>query len=471
MKRTLLFVLLLVAITVGATAPSFAQEPIELEVWVVFSDHRLDWAVDAGDRFSALYPEYKVTMVSVGDYGTIITNYTLAREEGNYPEILQVVDFALQFAVDTGWFAYAEDIIDGREEVLGQRVDFDDIIPVIADYYTVDGVWAGVAWNTSTPIMYYNVDLLAQAGIEELPRTWADILAACEALQPLVDDGTISACASWPFVSWFIEQWVAQQNEYMVNNENGRAGRATESTLDTDAFRAVAEFYRELYSKGYFIYEGKGLWGPPIQNFASGKVAIHMSSSAGARSTSESAAAAGFTLGTTGMAYNQDAPGGWTGNILGGATMWVSNGLAPEVEEAAMAFLLWFSNTENSASWHTASGYVPVRNSSIELLQNLEPGNKLLWDIPSKSLVDIETDDWYAAFPNYLTASTQLGETTVNNATRGSIYGTFQQSKDIYNGLVEEYMLNGGDLDAMIEETDAQLTELLQEYNFLFAGE
>ena len=50
-------------------------------------------------------------MVSVGDYGTIITNYTLAREEGNYPEILQVVDFALQFAVDTGWFAYAEDIM------------------------------------------------------------------------------------------------------------------------------------------------------------------------------------------------------------------------------------------------------------------------------------------------------------------------------------------------------------------------
>ena len=471
MKRKLMLVLVLIAITLGAIAPSFAQEPIELEVWVVFSDHRYDWAVDTADRFNALYPEFNVTMVSVGDYGTIVTNYTLAREEGNYPEIVQIVDFALQFAVDTGWFSYAEEIIDGREEVYGQTVDFDDIIPVIADYYTVDGVWAGVAWNTSTPIMYYNVEVLAQAGIEELPRTWADILAACEALQPLVDDGTISACASWPFSSWFIEQWVAQQNEYMVNNENGRAGRATEFNLDTDAFRAVAEFYRELYSNGYFIFEGQDQWGPAIQNFVSGKVAIHMSSSAGARSSSESAAETGFTLETTGMAYNQDAPSGWAGNILGGATMWISDGLAPEVEEAAMAFLLYFSNTENSASWHTASGYVPVRNSSIELLRNLEPGNQIMWDIPSSSRVDIETDDWYAAFPNYLTASTQLGETTVNNATRGSTYGTFQQSKDVYNGLVEEYMLNGGDLDAMIEETNAKLTELLQEYNFLFAGE
>ena len=471
MKRKLAFVLLLIAITVGAIAPSFAQEPIDLDVWVVFSDHRYDWAVDTAERFNALYPEFNVTMVSVGDYGTIVTNYTLAREEGNYPEIVQIVDFALQFAVDTGWFSYAEEIIDGREEVYGQTVDFDDIIPVIADYYTVDGVWAGVAWNTSTPIMYYNVDVLAQAGIEELPRTWADILVACEALQPLVDDGTISACASWPFVQ-LVHRAVGGAAE-RIHGQQRKRSRGTCYRVQF-GHRCVPRrrgiLSRTLQSMIISYYEGKGQWGPAIQNFVSGKVAIHMSSSAGARSSSESAAETGFTLGTTGMAYNQDAPSGWAGNILGGATMWISDGLAPEVEEAAMAFLLYFSNTENSASWHTASGYVPVRNSSIELLRNLEPGNQIMWDIPSTSRVDIETDDWYAAFPNYLTASTQLAETTVNNATRGSIYGTFQQSKDVYNGLVEEYMLNGGDLDAMIEETNAKLTELLQEYNFLFAG-
>ena len=438
---------------------------------MAFSDHRYDWAVDTADRFNALHEDIKITMVSVANYDTIVNNYTLGREDGAYPEIVQLFDAALQFAVDSDWFSYAEDIIAGREEVLGHPVDFDDIIPVISSYYTVDGVWASVAWNTSAPIMYYNVEMLEQAGIMELPLTWADILDACAALQPLVDDGTISACASWNFHGWYIEQWLAQQNEYMVNNENGRAGRATEFNLDTDAFRAIAEFYRELYTNGYFIFEGQNQSGPPTQNFNSGKVAIHMSSSAAARAISEGAAATGFTLETTGMAYNQDAPGGWSGNILGGATMWISNGLSPEVEDAAMAFLLFFSNTENSASWHTASGYVPVRNSSIELLKNLAPGNEILWDIPSGGRVDIEAEDWYAAFPNFLTASTQLGNSTVNNATRGSTYGTFQQSRPYYNGLVEAYMLNGGDLDAMIAETNAELTELLQEYNFLFADE
>jgi ABC-type glycerol-3-phosphate transport system substrate-binding protein len=35
-----------------------------------------------------------------------------------------------------------------------------------------------IAGNTSTPNMYYNVEVLEQAGLTELPLTWADILDA-----------------------------------------------------------------------------------------------------------------------------------------------------------------------------------------------------------------------------------------------------------------------------------------------------
>lgn len=475
MNRKFIVAILAALLLAAFAAPAAAQDectveaPCEIETWIIFSDHRFDWAQDAANRFNEIYPEYNVTVTSIADYDTIVNNYTLAREDGDYPEVVQLFDAALQFAVDSDWFVYAEDLIAGREEVNGQPVNFEDIIPVIADYYTVDGTWASVAWNTSTAIGYYNMDLLAQVGIEETPKTWADILAACEALQPLVDDGTISACASWPMTGWFIEQWMAQQNEFMVLPENGRGERATEFNLDSDGFRAIAEFYRELFENDYFIYEGYEQWGPTAQNFANQSVALHISSSAGARGTQEAAIEAGFELQTEIMPYNQDAEGGWTGNILGGATMWISNGLSDAVTEGALTWLLFFSNTENSASWHTASGYVPVRQSSIEALTNLEPGNELLWDIPSATLVDIEADNWYELFPNFLTASTQLGESTVNNATRGSVYGTFQQSRPIYTGVIEEYMLNGGDLDALIAEAQATLNEMLEEYNFLFA--
>ena len=92
----------------------------------------------------------------------------------------------------------------------------------------------------------------------------------------------------------------------MVNNENGRAERATASTFNNPAAKAIAEFYRELYSKGYFIYEGLENWGPTTQNFGIGKVALHISSSADARNVVELANTTGFTLGTAPMPYNED---------------------------------------------------------------------------------------------------------------------------------------------------------------------
>ena len=129
MFRRFVVILFLLTLALGALAPTLAQDVIELEAWVAFADHRYDWAVDTAERFNALHDDINVTMVSVVDYDTIVNNYTLGREDGTYPEIVQLFDAALQFAVDSDWFSYAEDIIAGRDEVLGHPVDFDDIIP------------------------------------------------------------------------------------------------------------------------------------------------------------------------------------------------------------------------------------------------------------------------------------------------------------------------------------------------------
>ena len=110
---------LVLTIALGALTPALAQGVIELEAWVAFSDHRYDWAVDTADRFNALHDDINVTMVSVVDYDTIVNNYTLGREDGTYPEIVQLFDAALQFAVDSNWFSYAEEIIDGTRRRAG----------------------------------------------------------------------------------------------------------------------------------------------------------------------------------------------------------------------------------------------------------------------------------------------------------------------------------------------------------------
>jgi sn-glycerol 3-phosphate transport system substrate-binding protein len=472
MRKVFLIATLLVLAATTAVVPAFAQQctedaPCDITVWQIFSDQRLDWIVDTADRFNAEYPQYNVIIENPGDYFQILDQYTLAAESGEQPEIAQFFDAGLQFAADSGFFKPADEIIAGRNEVLGQEVNFDDIIPVIGRYYTIDGVWQSVPWNTSTAISYANMDILNSVGIEEVPATWDDLLALCEAVQPLVEAGELEGCAAWPFDNWFTEQWIAGMGGFLVDQENGRVGRATEVLLTSDEMLSIADFYTELYTNDYYVYTGtRRDWGGTRALFGQGEVAFALFSSASARGVTEDALASGFEVGTGKLIHNSDFE--YNGNILGGATMWITDGLDPEVEEGAMAFLLYLNNTENSASHHTASGYVPIRQSSVDLLQSLEAGNEIFWDVQTNSRIDIEGSNWFEENPNFLTASTQLAESTVNNSSAGAKFGTFRETRDFIERAMEDIMLNGADPMATLEATKEEVDNLLEEYNLLY---
>jgi sn-glycerol 3-phosphate transport system substrate-binding protein len=382
-----------------------------------------------------------VTIAEYTDYEPLLDAYTLAQEQGNPPEIIQLFEVGTQFAIDSGWFKPVSQIINGRSDVLGQPVNFDDIIPVVSSYYTVGGDWSSVAWNTSTPILYANTTLLSEAGIADIPTTWQEMEAACAQLQPMKDAGTIAGCITWPNHGWFYEQWLAQQNTELVNNGNGRDARPTEVELTTDASLNIVQWHQDMFNQGYYVYSGvQRDWTGTVQAFNSQQIPFIMTSSASAGGIVNDAAANGFEVITGKMLYDGDVP--YTGNILGGATMWISNGLDVEIEEGALAFLLYFSNTENSASWHQVSGYVPVRNSSVELLQE---------------------EGWYEANPNFLTASLQLGESQVTTATKGAVFGTFVETRDIITQAIEDAMLLSGDVATIMASAEDRANTLLEE--------
>jgi len=458
-KRLTLKKLLLIAIALllfPISAPASAQSsctadsPCELEVWIVFTDHRLDWAKERANEFMELHPEYTVTIVPQENYFTLLDAYALASDQGITPEISQISDIGTRFVLDAGYFKPVYEIIAGREEVLGHPVDFEDFIPLLSSYYTLDGEWASVPWNSSTPILYANMNLLRQVGLDApLPTTWQELEAACVQLQPLVDDGTITGCFTAPLESWHFEQWLAQHNADLVNNGNGRDERATEVDLTSDAAIAIAQWHQDMYNSGYFVYTGsRDDTRGPLQVFSSQQAAFYISTSASAGSVTASAAETGVEVLTGRMPYNADF--GWTGNIIGGGSMWITDGLEPEIEEGALAFLLFFSNTENAASWHQISGYVPVRQSAVDLL---------------------EEQDWYEQNPNFLVASQQLADGQVTSATRGAVLGPFTEIRHLISQALENAMLTGGDVTAIMAQAEEEANVLLEDYNLLFVGE
>lgn len=465
--RRLFMGFVLTALLSLAAVPAFTQDTQELEVWIAFTDHRLTWAEKVAEDFEALNPGLDIVIQSYADYEPLIDAYTLAQENGTPPDVIQLFEVGTQFALDSGWFKPVAEIIDGRDEVLGQPVNFDDIVAPVSQYYTIDGQWASVGWNSSTPITYANKTLMDAVGLEEVPETWSELEAACAMFSDMVAAGDLSGCVTWPNHGWFFEQWLAQQNTDMVNNGNGREGRATEVMLTTEAAQNIVEWHQEMYNNGMFVYSGvQRDWEGTVQAFNTQSVPFIMTSSASARGIVQNAMDNNFEVVTSMMMYDDEV--GYTGNAIGGATMWVTDGLAPEAEELAVAFLLYFSNTENSASWHMTSGYIPLRQSSIELLENVPADNNLDWDFEANDRTAAPEGNWFELNPNFRTASEQLNNSAITTATQGAIFGTFIETRNIVTQAIEDAMLLGGDVAEILATAEAEANTLLEEYNLLY---
>ena len=173
----LLLVIALVIPMVGATA----QEPTEIRMWVAFTDARLDWAREKAAAFNEMYPQYNVVIEGYNNYEELFSASALSFEQGTQPAIVQYFEAATQDARDarlpdgTPWFKPVAQAIGDRTEINGQPVDFADIVPAVSNYYTLDGEWTSMPWNTSSAIMFANMDLLEAAGVMDLPTTWAEV--------------------------------------------------------------------------------------------------------------------------------------------------------------------------------------------------------------------------------------------------------------------------------------------------------
>jgi sn-glycerol 3-phosphate transport system substrate-binding protein len=428
-----------------AAAPVRAQDAVNVPVWIAFTDNRLDWAREKAAAFNEQFPQYNVTVEGYANYEEIQQATDLAIQQGSAPAIVQWFEVGTQRARDFGYFKSIASALGDRTEVNGIPVNFDDFIQPVVAYYTLDGAFTSMPWNSSSPILYSNTALLEAAGVEAPPATWAEVEAACEKIMALED--APQGCITWPNHGWFFEQWMAQQDALFANNGNGRDERATEVLFNGEEGVAIATWWQDMYNKGYYVYSGvQRDWAATEQAIQSGSTAMIITSSADAANITTAASANGIELVTSRMPYNQEK--GWTGNLIGGASLWLVDGLAPEVEEGALTFLLWFTNTENAAEWHQVTGYLPVRTSAVELL---------------------EEQAWFTENPNFFTASDQINNTTVTPATRGALLGTFPQTRDLITQAIERLMLEGGDPAEVLTQAKTEADALLADYNSLYA--
>jgi len=121
-------------------------------------------------------------------------------------------------------------------------VDRRDYFPGIWDTNVVDGRLRGIPWYVDTRVLFYRSDLLAKAGFDKPPRTWAEWERALAAVKKTAGPYAILLPLSEfePLLALGL-----QQHEPMLNDD-GRRGN-----FSSPDFRRALAFYAQMFRKGW----------------------------------------------------------------------------------------------------------------------------------------------------------------------------------------------------------------------------
>jgi len=407
-----------------------------VEFWHSFGDaKRSTWIQARADEFNRAHPGVKVVPSYKGSYNDSLQATILAARQGKAPALVQIFEVGSQLALDSGAFQPISNV---------RNVDLSDYIKPVINYYTIGGRVNSLPFNSSSPVLYMNQELMKKAGLNPKapPTTFGALLKACQKIQAAKLD---ASCFGMSLNGWFVEQWMAQQGAPLLNNSNGRQGRATSTNLDAPAARNIFTFFKTLQTNRYFTYTGKlEDWDGSDAIFTNQKTVFHITSTADIGNIRDAAKKSGFTVGVGVLPIPDGAKR--HGVVIGGASLWIAKGISAAQAQGALDFALHLTNTRNMADWHKLTGYYPVRQSSINLLR---------------------TQGWFTQAPLQTVAFNQLTQTVPSAATAGGLNGAAIQTRQIIEEGLQK-VLGGASVDAALRETKVRADAVLAEYNANF---
>ncbi|SFL19964.1 ABC transporter substrate-binding protein [Halanaerobium salsuginis] len=440
------FILLLAVVTVFICSLStIAAEPVTIEFWHAMGGHNLEVVNNLVDKFNQTHPDVQVKAQYTGSYNDTLTKTQAAVQTGTAPNIIQIYEIGTQVMLDSGIIMPIEDL--GKKVAQDTTFDWNKFLTPVANYYTVGGKLNSMPFNSSTPILYYNRDAFKEAGLDpnRPPKTFAELKDYARKLTIKNEDGTVERYGfTLGIVGWFVEQMVANQDANLVNNDNGRSGRATESYLNQAAAVRFVKLWQEMVAEGIMLNPGRG-WDGANQAFSSGRAAMLIESTSSVAAFTANAESAGYELGTAFLPRPADVNRG--GVVIGGASLWTIAD-HPETElKATWEFLKWLSEKDQQVYWFENTGYFPVTKAAVESEMN---------------------NQFFAKSPNYLTAFLQLLLSKKAVSTQGALIGTFPEVRQIIEEEVEKTLQGSLTPQAAMDEAAERVNKSLAEYNKLY---
>lgn len=421
-------------------APAAAGDKTTLEFWHAMGGNLGETVQELVDRFNASQDQIFVNATFQGSYDDTYNALLASFESGGTPNIVQNFDLSSQTMIDTGKLVPAWQLMEA------DGYDPDTFIPAVRGYYSDENGMVSLAFNSSTPLLYYNADMFEAAGVTppQGSLSFSEFKALCDEIKAA---NVAPYCFTFGQVGWEFEQMLANSGGLFFNENNGRTGRPTEVQFNNEKGVEVFEFLTSLVTEGYSP-NLNNTWTDTDSTFLTQQAAIEFDSTSDVSLIQN----AEFTVGTAFIPHADSSER--NGVAIGGAALWLLDSGDAALNDAAWQFIKFMAEPEQQKDWHMATGYFPVRADLME-----DPELQTFW---------AENPNFATAIEQLTTTNTTLADGSTNYAVLGGRAGPFPAIRRIivatYSRVLNDGLTPQEALDEAAEKANAELAN----YNAFF---
>jgi len=419
-----------------------ATSPVEITFWHSMTANNEVTLKALTDEYNASQDAVRVTLAFQGTYDESSDKYITALRGGDLPNVVMLEETRIQPMIDTRSVLAAQACVDADD------YDLSDHLDAVIDEFTVGGDLWPMPFNVSGPVLYYDTNDFEKANLDpdDPPSTYAELEAAAKAIK---ESGAAKSGMALTLSPGNIEQWFNMAGEPIVDNGNGRDGRAETALLDTETGVEALEFMSRMMEQGLAVNVGRNAnEADNVLALGAGDAGMTIGTSAALGTIWAVKGAgqyAGVGVGVAPMPGPETADDG--GILTSGAALWIVDKDASDEEKAASWDYVRFLNEPSSqATWHLGTGYIPIRKTAIE---------------------DAKVQELWQRRPTFRVAYDQLAG---SNGGSGPIIGAYKEFREALVEALEKVMVEGADAESALQAASDQATDAIRSYNERVGG-
>lgn len=246
----------------GTPKPEENGEQVEIVFMVLdsFTKSEEDALYTTTKEFMEKNPDIKVT-IEPTPANNIKDKFTTAALSGGGPDIVSLDSAG--WAIDGA----AMDILHPLGENFDNIKDQFQEGPVNSGFYKDN--YYSVPWYMNNTGMYYNKDILEEAGIDKVPETWEEFTDACDKVKGIGKEGVISQL----IYSYIMYSYFAQAGNSVINTTGDIPIVEINNDTGKEAFYYMADLHTEHKAYPESMKDALS-WDQTYAPFARGEVAF-----------------------------------------------------------------------------------------------------------------------------------------------------------------------------------------------------